>query len=128
VSVTQTVFLLRAKLPSHNEWQDALAQYGFSLVLHPDFDPARDNGVTVDYPTLGVHSAALPLMSKAEVVSTLTADLATVNHISIYTTTYGDNGAHLVHRNGTGHDGLLVTQPLATPPHLRMLSFSDQSC
>ncbi len=84
-------------------------------------------GVTIDYPTLGVHSASLPLLSKAQVVSAFMTDLATVNHISIYTTTYGNNGAHLVHRNGNGHDGLVVTQPLATPSHVRMLSFSAQS-
>lgn len=84
-------------------------------------------GVTVDYPALGVHDTALPLESKSQIVATLTADLATANHISIYTTTYGGDGAHLVHRNGGGHDGLLVTQPLSRPPHLRMLSFSGQS-
>lgn len=84
-------------------------------------------GVTVDYPTLGVHATALPLLSKAQIVTTLTADLATANHVSIYTTTYGGDGAHLVHRNGGGQDGLLVTQPLSTPSHLRMLSFSGQS-
>jgi len=74
-----------------------------------------------------VHSSALPLLSKAVVVSTLMTDLASVNHISIYTTTYGNNGAHLVHRNGNGHDGLVVTRPLSTPSHVRMLSFSNQS-
>lgn len=84
-------------------------------------------GVTVDYPTLGVHAAALPLLSKAQIVATLTADLATANHVSIYTTTYGSDGAHLVHRNGGGHDGLLVTQPLSTPSHVRALSFTGQS-
>lgn len=84
-------------------------------------------GVTVDYPTLGVHAAALPLLSKAQIVATLTADLATANHVSIYTTTYGGDGAHLVHRNGGGQDGLIVTQPLSTPSHVRMLSFSGQS-
>jgi hypothetical protein len=83
--------------------------------------------VTIDYPTLGAHSTALPLFSKAQIVSTLTADLATANHISIFTTTYGDNGAHLVHRDGSGHDGLLVTQPLSTPSHVRLLSFTDQT-
>lgn len=93
----------------------------------PAWTEGFHTGVTIDYPTLGVHSSALPLLSKAVVVSTLMTDLASVNHISIYTTTYGNNGAHLVHRNGNGHDGLVVTRPLSTPSHVRMLSFSNQS-
>jgi hypothetical protein len=84
-------------------------------------------GVTIDYPSLGVHSSALPLDTKAQIVSAITADLATVNHISIYTTTYGSDGAHLVHRNGSGHDGVVVSEPLSPTSHLRLFSFSDQS-
>lgn len=84
-------------------------------------------GVTIDYPALGVHASALSLESKAQIVSTITSDLAAVNHISIFTTSYGGTGAHLVHRNGGGKDGVVVTEPLSTPSHLRMFSFSDQS-
>ena len=85
-------------------------------------------GVTIDYPTtLGVHSSALPLNSKAQIVSAITTDLASVNHISIYTTTYGSDGAHLVHRDGGGHDGVVVSEPLSATSHLRLFSFSDQS-
>ena len=93
----------------------------------PAWSEGFHTNVTIDYPTLGVHSTALPLMSKAQIVSTLTTDLASVNHISIFTTTYGSDGAHLVHRNGSGQDGLVVTEPLSTPSHVRLLSFSDQS-
>jgi hypothetical protein len=84
-------------------------------------------GVAIDYPTLGVHASSLPLEAKAQIVTTITADLATVNHISIFTTSYGGTGAHLVHRNGGGQDGMVVTEPLSTPSHLRLFSFSDQS-
>ncbi|MEO6772541.1 MAG: hypothetical protein ABI467_05890 [Kofleriaceae bacterium] len=93
----------------------------------PAWTEGFHTGVTVDYPALGVHATALPLFTKAQIVTTLTGDLATANHVSIYTTTYGGDGAHLVHRDGGGHDGLLVTQPLASPSHVRMLSFSDQA-
>jgi hypothetical protein len=55
------------------------------------------------------------------------ADLANANHISIYGTGYGPDGAHLIHRNGGGHDGLLITQPLSTPSHARLFSFSSQA-
>ncbi len=44
MSVTETVFLLRAKLPTRDEWQRALTQHGFFLVFDPEFDPARDDG------------------------------------------------------------------------------------
>ncbi len=85
-------------------------------------------GVLIDYPKLGVHTADLPLKTKAEMTSELMTDLATVNHISVYGTTYGADGAHLVHRNtGGGHDGLIVTQPLSAPVHLRFLSFTGQT-
>lgn len=84
-------------------------------------------GITNDYVALGVHSAQLVLETKQQVIDTLNADLATANHISIFTTTYGGDGAHLVHRNGGGHDGMIVTDPLAPTAHFRLLSFSDQS-
>ena len=84
-------------------------------------------GVSIDYPSLGIHSSSLTLGTKAQIVAAITADLATVNHISIFTTSYGQTGAHLVHRNSGSTDGVLVTEPLSTTPHLRMFSFSDQS-
>lgn len=80
-----------------------------------------------DYVTLGLHDTDIMLEAKADLVQILQTDLATANHVSVYTTSYGSDGAHLVHRNGSGHDGLLVTNPLATPPHIRFFSFTDQS-
>lgn len=85
------------------------------------------DGLVDDYVSLGVHSTDMPLDSKAEIVSALTTDLATANHISVYATTYGSDGAHLVHRDTGGHDGLVVTEPLSNPPHLRLFSFSSQT-
>lgn len=85
-------------------------------------------GVGIDYAnTLDTHAADLPLLTKAQLTSALDADLATANHISVYATTYGSDGAHLVHRNSNGRDGLIVTQPLSAPAHLRLFSFTDQS-
>lgn len=84
-------------------------------------------GLLVDYISMGVHSTDIPLMTKAEIVSALQTDLASANHISIYATTYGSDGAHLVHRNSGGHDGVIVTEPLSTPSHVRLFSFSDQT-
>lgn len=80
-----------------------------------------------DYVALGLHSTDLPLVPKTELVALLQQDLATVNHISVYATTYGADGTHLVHRNGNGKDGLIVTQPQSIPAHLRFFSFTDQA-
>ncbi len=77
-----------------------------------------------DYVSLGVHDSDLALEAKADLVQLLQTDLATANHVSVYTTSYGSDGAHLVHRNGSGHDGILVTEPLSTPAHLRFFSFT----
>ncbi len=84
-------------------------------------------GIPTDYVTLGVHSTDLPLKTRAQLSAALMAELATVNHISVYATPYGPDGAHLVHRNGQGRDGMIVTQPLSTPPHERLFSFTTQT-
>jgi hypothetical protein len=84
-------------------------------------------GLLADYVTLGVHSTDMPLQTKQQVVDTLNTDFATANHVSIYMTTYGPDGGHLVHRNGNGHDGIIITAPLAQPSHLRLLSFTSET-
>lgn len=85
-------------------------------------------GLLVDYVKLGVHSTDMALMTKPELTTALMTDLETANHISVYGTTYGSDGAHLIHRNtGGGRDGLIVTEPLSIPAHLRLLSFTGQT-
>jgi hypothetical protein len=84
-------------------------------------------GIPTDYVALGVHSTDLPLQTRAMLSATLMSELASVNHISVYATPYGPDGAHLVHRNGQGHDGMIVTQPLSTPGHERLFSFTSQT-
>lgn len=84
--------------------------------------------VFVDYPGLGLHSNTIPLSTPAALVSAMTADLATVNHISIYATSYStSDGAHLVHYNGTARDGMIVTKPLSPTARMRAFSFDSQS-
>ena len=84
-------------------------------------------GVSEDYVARGVHSPDLAGQTRAQIASTLTTELATVNHISIFAVGYGPDGAHLVHRNGNGRDGLIITEPLSRPSHARMFAFSDQT-
>jgi len=83
--------------------------------------------VYVEYTGLGLHANTIPLTTPTELTAAITADLANTNRISIYATTYGSDGAHLVHRNGGGSDGLIVTKPLAGTAHMRAFSFDGQS-
>lgn len=80
-----------------------------------------------DYVALGIHAGDLPLLTRAQITSDLMAELATANHISVFAIGYGPDGGHLVHRNGNGRDGLLITKPLASAARVRMFSFSNQT-
>ena len=93
----------------------------------PAWSEGWHTGVDEDYVSLGIHSTDLPNEPHTQIASEITADLATVNHISIFGTGYGPDGAHLVHRNGSGHDGFVVSEPLSTPSHARLFSFSSQT-
>ncbi|HEY4055600.1 MAG TPA: hypothetical protein VGM39_03290 [Kofleriaceae bacterium] len=44
MSVTETVFIARTKLPTRDAWQRALVHHGFSLVLDPELDTATHDG------------------------------------------------------------------------------------
>lgn len=96
-------------------------------LLGPVWAEGWHTGLPIDYPALGIHAADVPLRSKAQLASEITADLQTANHISVYGVGYGPGGAHLVHRNGNLHDGLVVTDPLSTPGRVRLFSFTNQA-
>jgi hypothetical protein len=94
--------------------------------------PAWDEGwhpaIGNDYVALGIRSTDLPLLTAAQLTSDLMTELATANHISVFTIGYGPDGGHLVHRNGSGRDGLLITKPLASSSaRVRMFSFTGQT-
>jgi hypothetical protein len=93
----------------------------------PVWQEGWHTGVLEDYVSLGVHSTDIPLGTRAQNTADIMNELATVNHISVFGTGYGPEGAHLIHRNGQGHDGLVVTQPLSTPAHVRLFSFTTQA-
>jgi hypothetical protein len=99
-----------------------------TMTLDRAFEPWVEGwhtGVAQNYVSLGVHSTDLPAQTTAQVINAVTADLATANHISVFAIGYGPDGVHLVHRNGSSHDGLLITEPLSTPAHARLFSFAD---
>lgn len=100
-----------------------------TVTLGAPWSEGWHTGLTTDYVALGVRAGALPLRTQAQTVAALTAELAAVNHISVYGTGYSPtpSGAHLIHRNGNGRDGMLVTRPLAAAPHARLFSFSNQT-
>lgn len=84
-------------------------------------------GTRIDYVSMSVRAADLTLQTRSEHVTTLMAELANANHVSVFATGYAPQGAHLVHRNGNGTDGLLITQPLSNPAHARLFSFANQA-
>lgn len=79
---------------------------------------------TLDYVgDLGVHATAFSNTDAA----TLEQRFAQVNHLSVFATGYGPGGVHLVHRNGSGHDGAIVLNPLSTSPTFVVFRFPQQS-
>lgn len=85
-------------------------------------------GQSLDYSkTLGVHSSAFQSASASTVAQTIEDALASANHLSIFATGYGADGAHEVHRNDSGTDGAIVIDPLSSSPHLLLFRFTSQS-
>jgi hypothetical protein len=84
--------------------------------------------VTFDYVSnASVHAADFTATPLAVLSKTIADRLVNVNHISVFGTGYGPDGADLIHRNGSSHDGAIVTEPLSATPHVLMFHFSNQS-
>jgi hypothetical protein len=83
---------------------------------------------SLDYPTdLGLHDADFTAGSEAVLDQDIETALATANHVSVFATPFNHGGAHLVHRQGSGHDGALVTDPLSAQAHVFAFHFSNQT-
>ncbi|NOU31926.1 MAG: hypothetical protein HOO96_28815 [Polyangiaceae bacterium] len=81
-------------------------------------------GASLDYPAdLAVHAASFAPTN----ARTFEQRLSAANHVSIYATGYGPDGAHLVHRNGGGHDGAVVLDPLGPSAQFLVFRFPQQS-
>lgn len=63
-----------------------------------------------DYPTnLGVHSTDFTPLAKTELVARWLTELKDASHVSVHGLSYSDGtGLHDVHRNGGGHDGVVL--------------------
>lgn len=85
-------------------------------------------GQTLDYPgNLGVHSGSFAERTPTQLTSLLDSALASANHVSIFTTGFDATGGHLVHRQGSGHDGAIIINPLSSSPQYLLFHFSTQS-
>jgi hypothetical protein len=80
--------------------------------------------VDLDYATdLALHASAFTTTGLSTVRSRVTDALAAANHVTIFATGYGPDGAHLVHREGGGRDGAVVIDPLGPAPRLLAFRF-----
>jgi hypothetical protein len=77
---------------------------------------------------LGLHSTALTVTTPAMIRARVTAQLVNANHISVFGTGYpGSDGAHLIHRKTTAHDGALVINPLGAKAHVIAFRFATDT-
>ena len=84
--------------------------------------------VSFDYPTEGIHSTDSGWMNdSATIRSTLATELAHANHVAVFTTGYGSNGGHLIHRQGSNNDGAIVINPLSSPQHVFFFHFQTSA-
>jgi lamin tail-like protein len=85
-------------------------------------------GQTLDYANnLGVSSGGFAEKTPTQLVSLVDAALANANHVSIFTTGFDATGGHLIHRQGSNHDGAIVINPLSANPQYLLFHFTTQS-
>ena len=81
----------------------------------------------LSYKALGIKSTQFTSENPGTFAQKLEAELATVNHISVFGTGYSSkNGCHDIHYYN-GKDGALVLQPLSAKPHILFFRFASQS-
>lgn len=98
----------------------------------PAFAPGWHPGLSLDYPRdLGVHSGAgWEPLDLAAATTWASAPIEVGAPIAVYATSSGGSfaaSAHLVHRNGSNHDGAIVVDPTGTAPRWLLFSFADQT-
>ncbi len=94
----------------------------------PPFAEGFHTDVALDYPSLGVHASDLTPLAEADLAARLEVELLDVSSISVFATGYADgDGAHLVHRNGSGFDGAIVLRPLDPISPVLVFRFADQA-
>jgi hypothetical protein len=80
----------------------------------------------LSYANLGVKSTDLVDLSPSAAPGIVEAELATVNHISVFGTGYNANGIHLIHYEN-GKDGAIVTEPQSATSRVLFFRFSTDT-
>lgn len=98
----------------------------------PAFAPGWHPGLTLDYATdLAIHSGAgWDALDLAAATARIVDPITVGAPIAVYATSSGGtyaHSAHLVHRNGSGHDGALVLDPPGPSPTWLLFIFADQT-
>lgn len=85
-------------------------------------------GLTLDYPTsLGVSSTSFTEETPTQLTSLVDSLLSSANHVSIFTTGFDATGGHLIHREGSSHDGAIVINPTTANPQYLLFHFTTQT-
>lgn len=85
-------------------------------------------GQTLDYPTsLGVSSTSFTEETPTQLTTLVDNLIANANHVSIFATGFDATGGHLIHREGSSHDGAIVINPTTPSPTYLLFHFTTQS-
>jgi hypothetical protein len=85
-------------------------------------------GEQLDYvKNLGLHAASFTVTGLSAVRQSVETAVANANHVAIYGTGYGPDGAHLIHREGSSRDGAIVLDPLGATPHIIAFRFDTDT-
>lgn len=85
-------------------------------------------GQTLDYPTnLGAGATSFTEETPTQLTSVVDSAIGNANHVSIFTTGFDATGGHLIHRQGSSHDGAIVINPTTTSPTYLLFHFTTQS-
>lgn len=105
----------------------AFAEKALGAPLTPPFAEGWYTGVTFDYgANLGLKSTDFAPLPIATLTDTLVAKVVVGDPIRVYATGFLEGG-HLIHRNGSGNDGVVVVAPQASAPIALAFRFADQS-
>jgi uncharacterized membrane protein YecN with MAPEG domain len=74
-----------------------------------------------------VHSGNFTEETPTQLTSLVDSAVASANHVSIFATGFDATGGHLIHRQGSSHDGAIVINPLSTSPQYLLFHFTTQS-
>jgi hypothetical protein len=85
-------------------------------------------GQTLDYATsLGVTSGSFTEETLTQLTASIDNAIASANHVSIFATGFDPTGGHLIHRQGSSHDGAIVINPTTPTPTYLLFHFTNQT-